>query len=122
MTLRVVGCHPGNAVLHDPELQSIPGLLTMTLTFAFLPNFGLTELVVVGLLSLLSLVLPIWGIIDAAQRPDWQWKAIGSNRTTWIVLMAVFLLLCAPVGLVISTYYLASLRPRLSSSSLQGDL
>jgi hypothetical protein len=93
----------------------------MRLAFAFLPNFGATELLVVGLLSLLSLVLPIWGIIDAAQRPDSQWKAIGADRTMWIVLMAVFLFLCAPVSLVISVYYLASLRPRLSSSSPQGD-
>jgi hypothetical protein len=92
--------------------------------FAFLPNLGVFELVIVSAIagmSLMSLVFPIWGIIDAAQRPDSQWKGVGASRTMWIVLMAVFLFLCAPIGAVISIYYLVSLRPRLSSRFLEAE-
>jgi hypothetical protein len=96
----------------------------MSSILAFLPNLGPLELVFVAIaagITVISLVLPVWGIIDAAQRPDSQWKRLGASRTTWIVLMAVFLFLCAPVSVVISIYYLASLRPRLASWSLDAD-
>jgi hypothetical protein len=109
---------------HDHKLTSLSGLRTMSSIFAFLPNFGVIELVVIAItagIMLMSLVLPVWGIIDAAQRPDPQWKRLGASRTTWIVLMAVFLFLCAPVSVVISIYYLVSLRPRLASWSLDAD-
>jgi hypothetical protein len=91
---------------------------------AFLPNLGAFELVIVSAIagmSLMSLIFPIWGIIDAAQRPDSQWKEVGASRTMWIVLMAVFLFLCAPIGAAISIYYLVSLRPRLSSRYLEAE-
>lgn len=80
--------------------------------FAFIPNIGVTELVVL-VIGLSSLAVPVWGIIDAAQRPDSQWKATGVSRATWITLMAVAAFACSPVGLVISIYYLVSMRPRL---------
>lgn len=77
------------------------------------PNVGVVELFIL-LFGLAALALPIWGIIDAAQRPDWQWKAAGASRTTWIALMAIFGFVCSPVGLIVSIYYLAAMRPRLT--------
>jgi phosphoglycerol transferase MdoB-like AlkP superfamily enzyme len=81
-----------------------------------MPMLGPTELLFV-VLGIASLAFPLWGIIDAAQRPDWQWTSIGASRTTWIVLMAVFAFVCTPAGLVISVYYLAAIRPRLASAA-----
>ncbi len=88
--------------------------MSISLLLGMILNPGPMELCVIFFM-MLSWAVPIWGIIDAAQRPDWQWQATGMNRTTWIVLMAAFAFVCAPVGLVISVYYLAAIRPRLDA-------
>ena len=63
------------------------------------------------LLSLASLGLVIWGIVDAAQRPDAAWQQAGQNKTLWIVLQAVGLLFC--VGGIFAVIYLAAVRPQV---------
>ena len=59
------------------------------------------------------LAVTIWGIVDAAQRPDYQWVAAGQNKTMWIVLMAVGALFCGIFGFVLALVYLLSIRPKL---------
>jgi hypothetical protein len=57
---------------------------------------------------LVGLGLTVWALIDAAMRPDWAFRAAGHNKTLWIVLEAVGLVVC---GLVISLIYLIAIRP-----------
>jgi hypothetical protein len=66
-------------------------------------------------ISAVSLVPPIWGIIDAAGRPDKQWDGIGQSKGIWVVMMALGTLLCAPFGIITSIYYLAVMKPRLEA-------
>lgn len=83
----------------------------------FMPNLGITEFIVLGglFLSAFTFAIVLWGVIDAAQRPDSAWAAIETSRTLWIGLMAGGLILCFPAGLVLTVYYLVSIRPRLDS-------
>ena len=76
-------------------------------------NGGLFTLFI--LIGLVFLAVPIWGIVDAAQRPDSQWQAAGQNKTTWIVLMAAGALFCGIVGFVLALVYLLSIRPKLQA-------
>ncbi|HEV8295811.1 MAG TPA: DUF2516 family protein [Acidimicrobiales bacterium] len=69
-------------------------------------------LVIVAIVAVFY-ALPIWTIVDAARRPDWQFQLTGTNKTVWIVLAIVGMVVCAPVGLVSGIIYLASVRPKL---------
>jgi hypothetical protein len=48
-------------------------------------SLGLVELVFI-LVILAVVILPIWGIIDAAVRPDGEWQAAGQSKVVWIVV------------------------------------
>ncbi len=85
--------------------------------FGFLNQMGPMEvLVVVGVPALLAtLALPIWGIIDAAGRPDVQWTTAGQSKGLWIALMAVGTVFRG-AGIVLSIVYLAAIRPKLEAA------
>ena len=55
-----------------------------------------------------SVALWIWGLIDAATRPDWVFERGQSSKVMWVVLIAV-------LGAIPAIIYLASVRPRLVS-------
>jgi hypothetical protein len=74
-------------------------------------NLGAPELVVV-LFGIVPVVLPIWGIADAASRPEWAWQQSGQNKVLWVVLQAVATLLC--LGWVLAIVYLAAIRPQVA--------
>ena len=62
---------------------------------------------VIVLVVILALgVIPIWGIIDAALRPDPVWAAAGQNKVVWIIVQ-VFL------GVFGTVAYFVAVRPRL---------
>jgi hypothetical protein len=65
-----------------------------------------------GLFFLAPLVLGIVALVDAIGRPEPVWKRAGQERTLWIVLIAVGLVLCV-VGAIIDIVYLATIRPAL---------
>ncbi len=67
------------------------------------------------LLALASLGVSIWAIVDAAQRPSGAFAAAGSNKTMWIVIIAVGWFLTGVVGLILACVYLGSIRPRVRS-------
>ena len=75
-------------------------------------NLGAPELLI-----LLIMVVPygviIWGIVDSASRPDWAWQRSGQNKTLWVVLQAVGLLLCL-VGFILALVYLTAIRPQVA--------
>lgn len=68
-------------------------------------GIGPAELLIIFII-IGSLVLPIWGIIDAAVRPDAVWAAAGQNKIVW-VLVQIFLW---TLGAVI---YFIAIRPKL---------
>jgi len=54
-------------------------------------------------LSLIALVISIVAIVDVVRRPNWVWQASRQNKTLWLVLNIVGLLVC---GLIIGLIYL----------------
>ena len=69
--------------------------------------------VVVFLLGIGSLGVWLWGLIDAAQRPDWAYAATGSSKTVWIVLIAV-------LGAIPAGIYLLAIRPNVQMAQDAG--
>jgi hypothetical protein len=67
-----------------------------------IPNDTLTG---IGLLGLL-LIVPLWGIIDAALQPDDAWRRIGQGKVLWIVLQLL-------LSSVMSIVYFLAIRPKL---------
>ena len=83
-------------------------------------NIGPAEfgvILVVAMLAIAPIALGVWAIVDAANKPDAAWVAVGKSRSTWITLIAVFTFFCTIVGLVLSIVYLASIRPQLNAAT-----
>lgn len=79
-------------------------------------NLGPSELLVILVIALLGIALPVWGIVDAAQRPDDAWQRAGQNKTLWIVLQAVGI----PFGglaVVFAVIYFAAIRPQVQRAT-----
>jgi Protein of unknown function (DUF2516) len=74
--------------------------------------FGANGLIVL-LVALVTLVLPIWALIDSISRPSGAFTAAGSSKGMWIGLIVVFWFFTGIVGMVLSVVYLASIRPRV---------
>jgi hypothetical protein len=73
-------------------------------------NLGGPELLIV--IVLLGFVIPLWGILDAAVRPDSQWTAASQNKVAWILLQ-VFL------GVIGTGAYFLAIRPKLVAAAAQ---
>jgi Protein of unknown function (DUF2510) len=67
--------------------------------------FGLLELIIIVAL-LGSFGLWGWSVADILKRPEHQWKAIGHERTLWLLVVLM-------VGLPGSIGYLLAIRPKL---------
>ena len=63
----------------------------------------LTVLFLVGYLG-----VPIWGIIDAAVRPESQWSEADQSKVLWIVLQVIG-------GIVAAIAYFVAIRPKLKA-------
>jgi hypothetical protein len=66
--------------------------------------------------ALAALVLSIWMIVDAAQRPDWQFQASGQSKVLWVVLGVVGIAVCQLAGIIAAPIYLLSVRKRLDAA------
>ena len=75
-------------------------------------SIGPTELLVI-LLALMGLALIVWGIADAASRPEWAWQDANQSKVLWLFLQA-FGLFSAGLGLVLAIVYLFAIRPRVA--------
>lgn len=53
----------------------------------------------------------VWSLVDVLGRPAHQWKAIGHDRTLWLIVILF-------VGLPGSIAYLAAIRPKLARAAL----
>lgn len=78
------------------------------------------------LVGLVFLVFAIVTVVDTARRPAWQWAQAGANKTTWVAMEVVFLVLMLVVGffaiasLVVGIVYFASVRPKLQAAERRG--
>jgi hypothetical protein len=84
-------------------------------------NIGPIEALLLLVVFLVCTGVPIWGIVDAARRPDKRWEAVASSKALWIALMAAGAVFCAPVGLAVTLYYLLVMRPKLDAASEAGS-
>lgn len=71
--------------------------------------FGFQELILL-ILILVLVGLPIWGIIDAAVRPNTQWQAADQSKVVWVVVQ-IFL------GILGAAAYFIAIRPKLKQAS-----
>jgi len=69
--------------------------------------------VLIALGAAIAIGIPLWAIIDAARRPVGSFRRIGSNKTTWVVVLVVLTVFLNLAGIIASIVYLASVRPRL---------
>lgn len=53
----------------------------------------------------------VWSLVDVLGRPAPQWKAVGQDRTLWLLVILF-------VGLPGSIAYLAAIRPKLVRAAL----
>jgi hypothetical protein len=99
-----------------PEGVIRPALVTVLVASA-LKLLGLSTAqlgVAMGVFALLA--LPVWGVVDAATRPEHHWRQAGLRKRSWLALLG----LGAPVGvgLAAAVAYFARVRPRLSTAAL----
>jgi len=64
--------------------------------------------------GIVTLVLAVWAIADAARRPTVAWNRIQRGKGTWIALIAVFTLACGVIGFFLAVYYLLVIRGQLA--------
>ena len=76
--------------------------------------FGVEGLIVL-VIALVTLVIPIWALIDSISRPSGAFAAAGSSKGMWTALIVLFWLLTGIVGVILSIVYLASIRPRVKA-------
>jgi hypothetical protein len=51
--------------------------------------------------------IPIWGVVDAALKPDPVWAAAGQNKILWVALQVI-------LGIIGTAIYFFAVRPKLS--------
>ena len=64
--------------------------------------------------------ISIWALLDAAHRPEWAWALAGKRRVVWMAAI-MFGVLTVIGGLIISAWYLTSIRPRIAAAE-DGDV
>ena len=72
-------------------------------------GLGAPELLIL-LVLLPMMVLPIWGIVDAAVRPQEVFTATGQSKVLWIVLQIV-------LGILGAIIYFVAIRPKLVAAT-----
>ena len=68
----------------------------------------------------IPLGVSMWALLDAAHRPEWAWALAGRRRVVWMAAI-MFGVLSVVGGLVISSWYLVGVRPRVRDAE-NGDL
>lgn len=68
-----------------------------------------------ALIGLAATAFVVWGIVDAATRPDAAWTVAGQNKVLWIVLQAGGLFFFG-LGLIFAIVYFAAIRPKVMAA------
>lgn len=73
--------------------------------------------------SVLALVLVgVAALVAVILQPRTTFEAAGKNKTTWLILLVVGLVLFGPVGGVLGIVYLAAVRPKIRATARQSAL
>ncbi len=78
----------------------------MTLAVVFGPG-----LLIFLIVLLCAFVVPLWAVVDAASRPAAAFYGAGSNKTTWIAVVAVAWFI--GLGFFLGGFYLLFTRPKV---------
>lgn len=76
--------------------------------------------IVTATFACIPLGISVWALLDAAHRPEWAWALAGRRRVAWMVAI-MFGIFTVIGGLVISAWYLTSVRPRIRAAE-EGDV
>lgn len=71
-------------------------------------------------LAALPLAMSLWALLDAARRPSWAWALCHRSQAGWMAAILCGILTVLG-GLVISSFYLLRVRPRVAAAE-DGDL
>jgi hypothetical protein len=63
----------------------------------------------------LPLAISGWAFLDAARRPSWAWSLAGRSQVAWMVSVALGVLTLIG-GLIVSSWYLAVIRPEIAAA------
>ncbi|HTU39599.1 MAG TPA: hypothetical protein VMF35_16485 [Acidimicrobiales bacterium] len=77
----------------------------------FADIFG-PDLLIVLLVLFCAVAVPIWAVVDAANRPAAAFYGAGSNKTAWIVVIVVAWIF--GLGFFLGGFYLVFTRPKVS--------
>jgi hypothetical protein len=64
-----------------------------------------------------TVVVPIWGVVDAASRSRLAFYAAGSNKVAWVVVQIVAFFL--GLGVFLSGFYLLRTRRHVAQAALR---
>ena len=78
--------------------------------------FG-SDLFIALVILLFAVAVPIWAIVDAANRPATAFYGAGSNRTAWIVVIVIAWLI--GFGFFLGGFYLLFTRPKVRRQMLR---
>ena len=71
---------------------------------------------IIGILIFsIPLAVSVWGLLDAARRPEWAFALAGRSRVVWVAACG-FGILFNIVGLCASTWYLIRVRPGVAAA------
>jgi hypothetical protein len=76
--------------------------------------------IITATFACIPLGISVWALLDAAHRPEWAWALAGRRRVAWMAAI-MFGVLTVIGGLIISAWYLTSIRPRIRAAE-EGDL
>jgi len=80
-------------------------------------NLGPLELLIVVPIAALSYGVLVWAIVDAAMWPEAAYTSIGASKRTQIVVLVLTVLLCGPIGALVSIFYLLGTRAQLRNAT-----
>jgi uncharacterized membrane protein YfcA len=116
----LIGSLPGVYLGAKLSSKAPDGVIRPALVFVLLAsglkllNMGTTQLAIT--LAVFAMIgLPVWGVIDAVNRPDRLWQLAGLRKQPWVLLQAVG----APfgVGFGAAIAYFASARRKLGTAA-----
>jgi len=61
----------------------------------------------------------IWAAVDAIRKPSSSFKAAGSSKALWLVLVIAPAVLLPFLGVSLAIIYLAAIRPRINSTGTE---
>jgi hypothetical protein len=63
----------------------------------------------------IPIAISVWALLDCVRHPQWAWALAGRRQVVWLTAI-LFGLLCVGLGLLISVWYLARIRPIITAA------